>query len=94
MALDADRLEQRFISIFRTAVRELYPNEVKNTTVTEVKREDGSLDHEINEERGPMEVDTEKLTPLARALARAVVQEITASAEVTTTAASGTWRVS
>lgn len=94
MALDADRLEQRFLTIFRTVTRELYPNEVKNTTVTEVKREDGSLDHEINEERGPMEVDIEKLTPLARALARAVVQEIKASAEVTTTAASGTWRVS
>ena len=93
MPLDADRLEQRFLSIFRQVATDLYPNVVKNTTVTEVKRDDGTLDHEITEERGPMEVDEENLTPLARALARAVVEEIKASAEVTTTAASGTWRV-
>ena len=93
MALDADRLEQRFLAIFRQVASDLFPDVVKNTTVREVKKEDGTLDHEIIEERGPLEIDEENLTPLARALARAVVEEITASAEVTTTASSGTWRV-
>jgi len=93
MSLNADRLERRFLSIFRQVTTDLYPSVVKNTTVKEVKRDDGTLDHEIIEERGPMEINEENLTPLARALARAVVEEIKASAEVQTTAASGTWRV-
>ena len=96
MALDATRLENRFISIFRSTVKQLYPNVVKKVDVREIKKEDGTLDHEITEERGPLEIEDQYLVPLARAMAQAVVEEITAGAEVDDTDPTngGTWRVS
>ena len=96
MALDATRLENRFISLFRSISKQLYPNVVKKVDVREVTKDDGTVDHEITEERGPLEIEDQYLVPLARAMAQAVVEEITAGAEVDDTDAvsGGTWRVS
>lgn len=93
MAMDANRLEQRIISIFRTTVRSLYPDVVKEVTVREIPKDDGSVSHEIVEHRGPLEVEERHMVPLARAIALAVVEEITSGAEVVDTTATETWRI-
>lgn len=93
MALDANRLEQRIITIFRATVRSLYPDVVKGVTVKEVPKADGTVGHEIEEQRGPLELEDRHLIPMARAIAQAVVEEITSGAEVPDTAAAQTWRV-
>jgi len=96
MALDPTRLETRFISLFRSITRQLYPDVVKNVRVREVKQDDGTMRSEVSEERGPLEIDEQALVPLARAMAQAVCEEIAAGAEVADTDPTngGTWRVS
>lgn len=93
MAMDATRLEQRIIGIFRTTARSLYPDVVKSVTVREIPKNDGTIGHEVVEHRGPLEVDVTSLVPLARAIAQAVVEEITSGAEVEDTVAVQTWRI-
>lgn len=93
MALDATRLESRIISIFRATIRSLYPDVVKEVTVREIPKNDGTIDHEIVEHRGPLEVEERHMIPLARAIAQAVVEEINSSAEVDDTVAGRFWRV-
>lgn len=96
VGLDATRLENKIISVFRSVTKQLYPDVVKKVTVREVTKDDGTLDHEIDEETGPLEVDDRYLVPLARAISQAVVEEIRAGAEVADTDPTngGTWRVS
>lgn len=93
VALDASRLENRILGIFRATVRSLYPDVVKSVSVREIPKSDGSVDHEIVEHRGPLEMEERHLVPLARAIAQAVVEEIKAGAEVQDTVAAQTWRV-
>lgn len=94
MAMNADELERQILDVFRSEGRALYPNVLKRVEVRQVPREDGTVDTEVTEHRGPLDMDVTAATIMARAIARAVVSHITNSAEVTTTAASGTWRVS
>jgi hypothetical protein len=93
MALSADKLERRIINIFRTTVRSLYPDVVKSVTILEIPKSDGTVKHEVTENRGPLEIEEKNLIPLARAIAQAVVEEITSGAEVSDTTAAQTWRI-
>jgi hypothetical protein len=93
MALNATRLERRIVSTFRATVRSLYPDVVRSVTVREIPKSDGTMDHEVTENRGPLEIEEKHLIPLARAIAQAVVEEIKSGAEVSDAAAAQTWRI-
>jgi len=93
VSLSATRLEQRIISIFRVTARSLYPDVVKSVSVRQVPKSDGTVDVELTEHRGPLEVDERYMIPLARAIAQAVVEEIKSGAEVEDTVALQTWRI-
>lgn len=93
MAMDADELSAKIVALFREQARTLYPDVVKSVTVQPVPREDGTMDYELTEHRGPLEVDVDAITPLANAIALAVIDHIRDSAEVTDTVAGQNWRI-
>lgn len=95
MAMNATRLENSIITNLKIFAPALFPDVVKNVTVEEHPKQDGTITFVVVEQRGPMEVDEASLRPLARAIAEAVIAEIRAGAEVddTDVGAGGTWRI-
>lgn len=96
MAMDASVLEDAIISVLKEVTPQLLPDVVKGVEVSEVPLEDGSSNYETTEQRGPAEVteDGESSTrPLARAIATAVIEHITANAAITGTGVGDDWRI-
>ncbi len=93
MAMDATELSAKIVALFRDQARTLYPDVVKSVTVRPVPREDGTMDYDVTENRGPLEVDTNAIVPLANAIALAVIDHIQDSAEVDDTVAGQKWRI-
>lgn len=63
-------------------MRDQFPEVVKDRTVVERPRADGSTDYSFNEEVGPAEIKREDIMPLLSALAEAIVEHINEHAVV------------
>lgn len=93
MTMRSSELERVIITKVQKAARSLKPNEVLDVKVTQTPREDGSVEYNIEERRGPLEVKEEDLQLLARGIAEAVVEFISASATITGTGVGSDWRI-
>lgn len=94
MAMDADVLEQQILDIFVTESELQFARVVKGVNITEVPYEDGTSKYDVELQYGPIEVDVEKSRPLAKAIARAVVDHIARHAQVADIGpGAGTWRI-
>lgn len=93
MTMRASELERVIITKVQQATRSLKSNEVLDVKVTQTPREDGSVEYNIEERRGPVEIKEEDLRPLARGVAEAVVEFLTASATITGTGVGSDWRI-
>lgn len=76
MALDAEVLAELAFSKYQTNMRSQFPEIVKNRSVDEVPRADGSTDYVFNDQTGPIEVKREDIMPLLSALSEAIVEHI------------------
>lgn len=83
MALDPEVLAELAFSKYQENMRAQYPKVVKNRTVEEIPRADGSTDYTFQDETGPMEVKREDIMPLLSALSEAIVEHINEHALVT-----------
>ena len=97
MAMNATRLENLIIARLKINAPQLFPDVVKNVEVREHPMQDGTIDFDVVEQRGALEVDEKNILPLARSIAEAVIAEIKAGAEVddqgTALGSTGTWRI-
>ena len=96
MTMDAEVLEEAIIDVLKEVTPQLLPDTVKGVEVTEVPLEDGSSNFETTEQRGPAEVTEEgeaATRPLARAIATAVIEHITANAVITGSGVGTDWRI-
>jgi len=85
MPLDADLLEQSILDTMEEVTPELLDNEILEVEVTEEQQPDGSTIFVDNEVRGPVQFGPRgqrAMRPLARAIARTVIDHIIAHAEV------------
>lgn len=89
----ASELERVIITKVQQSTRSLKPNEVLDVKVTQTPREDGSVEYNTEERRGPIEIKEEDLRPLARGIAEALVEFLSASATITGTGVGSDWRI-
>jgi len=92
MALDAATLATIITVKYKAKMRAAFPDELKGGTVTQIPKEDGSVEYNLEEQRGPIEIDEEGFMPLAEAIAEAVVEHLKASgtiANITTGTSTG-----
>lgn len=82
MALDAVVLAQMALGKYKSKMAAAFPDVVKGGTVTQVPKEDGTVEYVSQEQRGPMEVDEAGILPLLEALAEAVVEHMRGSGTV------------
>lgn len=96
MAMDEAVLEEAIIGVLKAVTPQLLPDVQKGVEVVEVPLEDGSSTYTTVTNRGPAEVTEDgenAIRPLARAIATAVVEHITANAEITGTGVGTDWRI-
>lgn len=96
MAMDAEVLEEAILNVLKEVTPQLLPDVVKGVDVTEVPLEDGSSSYETEEQRGPAEITEDgeaSSRPLARSIATAVIEHITANAVITGTGVGDDWRI-
>lgn len=93
MTMLASELERVIITKVQQSTRSLKPNEVLDVKVTQTPREDGSVEYNTEERRGPIEIKEEDLRPLARGIAEALVEFLSASATITGTGVGSDWRI-
>lgn len=76
-------------------VSESANSETTRAEVSQTPKEDGTLETAVTFSSGPVVVDREKVMPLARAIAQAVVDHIKTHAEVQDLDPTngGTWRI-
>jgi hypothetical protein len=98
MAMNAGELEISIIDILEREHNAINTDEVIGAEIVQTPKEDGTLESTIEFERGTPPFDRTIVVPLARAIAQAVVQHITANAEVGDSGSAGTpagtWRIS
>lgn len=82
MALSSSTLAQLALSKYKAKMAEAFPDVVKGGTVRQIPKEDGTTEYEAEEQRGPIEVDEEKIRPLFEAMAEAVVEHLISSGQV------------
>jgi hypothetical protein len=92
MSLNADVIADLAEKFYQEEVESGDPVVKSRSVVSEVQ-DSGEVTYEVVEEWGPPEVETEKIRPLMKALARAMVKAIRSNAEVVDTAAGGRWRI-
>ena len=88
MALDKDKLENAILDRLRIVTPQILDDEILNVEVTETEKPDGSVEYDTQEVRGPVTLDPkglEKMRPLARAIAEAVIDQIINNAETNLT---------
>lgn len=94
MALNSETLTNLIVSKYKAKMRAAFPDELKGGTVTSIPNEDGSVEYNTEEERGPIEIDEEGFRPLAEAVAEAVIQHLKSSGTVPSiTTGSSTGRI-
>jgi len=93
MALDTLALTQTIISKYKAKMTEAFPDVSKGGTVTQIPKEDGSTDYQVDEQRGPMEIDEEGFRPLAEAVAEAVIEHLRSNGQVNDMTAGKLWRI-
>ena len=91
--MDSTELEDIIIVKIQEAARELKPDEVLGVDVSETPQEDGSSEYNMEERRGPLEIGEDDIRHLARGIAQAVVEFVTASATITGTGVGDDWRI-
>jgi hypothetical protein len=82
MALDAAVVAQMALGKYKAKMAAAFPDVVKGGTVIQIPKEDGTVEYESQEQRGPMEVDEVGILPLLEALAEAVVEHLRGSGTV------------
>lgn len=92
MSLDADVIADLAEKFYQEEL-EAAPPVVKGRSVVSEVQDSGEVAYAVSEEWGPAEVETEKIRPLMKALARAMVKAIRSNAEVVDTAAGVRWRI-
>jgi hypothetical protein len=96
MSMNAASLEDLIMSKLSTALRTTFDNVVVGYDVSQVPRDDGTLSYEVEERRGVITMtreQLEKMRPMARAIAQAVVEHLTSHAQANDTAAGQSWRI-
>lgn len=83
MALDADVFADLMESFYQEEMEIAFPQVVKGRIVGEEALSDGTYRYTITDQIGPVEVDREKVRPMCKAVARAIV-EFLKTAEVST----------
>lgn len=82
MALNAGTVTSIALARYQEKMQEEFPDVVKNQRILKLSRDDGSVEYEVLEERGPIEIDIKSIKPLISAIAEAVVEHITEHGEV------------
>lgn len=95
MAMDIDSLTDTIVANYSAEMRAAFPEVVKSVTVEQVPKEDGSFEYNTTPQMGPVEVDEAKFRPMARAIAKAVIEHLQSSAyaDDTDAGAGGQWRI-
>lgn len=82
MALDSNAIAQIALGRYKAKMAAAFPDVVKGGTVEQIPKEDGTVEFQSTEQRGPMEIDEEGILPLLEAMAEAVVEHLKSSGEV------------
>jgi hypothetical protein len=82
MALDASVITQIALGKYKAKMAAAFPDVVKGGTVEKVPKEDGTFEYNLEEQRGPMEIDEKGVLPLLESLAEAVVEHLKSSGEI------------
>ena len=93
MAMDADSLAKSIVANYTAEMKATFPDVVKSVTVEQIPKEDGSFEFNTTPVMGPVEVDEAKIMPLAKAIAKGVVEHLESSAEANDIAAGLKWRI-
>jgi hypothetical protein len=94
MSMDVHSLTEAIVTTYSLEMKNAFPEVLKSVTVEQIPKEDGSFEYTTTPTMGPVEVDEAKFRPLARAIAKAVIEHIASSAEaVDTSTAPGRWRI-
>ena len=97
MAMNSDELGERIVDAMEL-LHSSQPETKIGVNVIQTPKEDGTLDTTIEDVMGRPEFNRAAITPLAYAIAQAVVEHITSHAEVDDTGSAGTpagtWRIS
>jgi len=91
--LNATALETQILELYAQELAGAFPDVLKGVEIERVSREDGTEQITVVERRGPIEVDANKLRPLARAIAQAVVQHLVTHGEAVDPAGVANWRL-
>lgn len=94
MAMDIDSLTESIVQNYSSEMKAAFPEVVKSVTVEQVPKEDGSFEYNTTPQTGPVEVDEAKFRPMARAIAKAVIEHLQSSAYADDTSVNpGQWRI-
>jgi len=95
MAMDIDSLTEAIVTNYSAEMKASFPEVVKSVTVEQIPKEDGSFEYETTPQMGPVEVDEAKFRPMAKAIAKAVIEHIQSSAYADDNdgTAGGDWRI-
>ena len=94
MALSSKALAQLAMSKYKSKMSAAFPDVSKGGTVTQIPKEDGSVEYQVTVQRGPMEIDEAAILPLLESLAEAFVEHIKSSGEAIDVSAGQNWRIS
>ncbi len=78
--MNEDQLAEQAINIYKEEMRS--QRAVLNRVITQRPREDGSIQYTATDQIGPIEIDAEKMRPLMKALARAIINHLKNNAVV------------
>jgi hypothetical protein len=94
MSMDVDSLAASIVANYRAEMAVAFPETVKSVTVEQIPKEDGSFEFSTNPVTGPAEVDEAKFLPMARAIAKSVIEHLESSAEaVEPSPGTDRWRI-
>ena len=94
MSMDVDSLTETIVSSYTAEMKAAFPEVVKSVTVEQIPKEDGSFEYNTTPQMGPVEVDEAKFRPLAKAIAKSVIEHLQSSAIADDTSINpGQWRI-
>lgn len=92
--MNIDSLTETIVVNYSAEMKAAFPEVVKSVTVEQIPKEDGSFEYKTTPHMGPVEVDEAKFRPMARAIARAVIEHLQSSAYADDTSVNpGQWRI-
>jgi hypothetical protein len=93
MSMSISSLTEAIVATYKLEMRVAFPAIVKSVTVEQIPKEDGSFEYNVIPVMGPVEVDEARFRPMAKAIAKAVIEHIASSAEAIDVIASERWRI-